>query len=147
MASNQSPSRSWLADLFSGVFLWLCAGFTLVSVCTPPEGIPGVDLCPFRRLTGVPCPGCGMTRSGANLVRGDVGRAFRYHPFGVAVIPICAGLGSMVLAPRSWRERAQRAVARWKIILQPLFWLCVAAFLSFGLVRCVLVLSGSLAFP
>lgn len=45
--------------------------------------------CPVRRLTGHRCPGCGMTRAVALLLRGKPWRATRTHP---AAIPIMAML-------------------------------------------------------
>jgi hypothetical protein len=36
--------------------------------------------CPFRALTGIPCPGCGMTRSFLSLFHLDFHDAFLYHP-------------------------------------------------------------------
>lgn len=36
--------------------------------------------CVFRRVTGVPCPGCGMTRAHLVALSLDFGRAFYYHP-------------------------------------------------------------------
>lgn len=35
--------------------------------------------CPFHSVTGLPCPGCGMTRAWLSLLRGDLTSAFRYH--------------------------------------------------------------------
>ncbi len=42
-------------------------------------------VCPFRALTGLPCPGCGMTRAWISLLHGDLSAAFRFHPFFWAV--------------------------------------------------------------
>ena len=36
--------------------------------------------CPFRIITGIPCPGCGMTRAFTSLFHFDLTRAFLYHP-------------------------------------------------------------------
>ena len=36
--------------------------------------------CLFRKLTGVPCPGCGMTRAHLAVLRLDFRAAFYYHP-------------------------------------------------------------------
>ena len=33
-------------------------------------------MCPFKLLTGVPCPGCGMTRAYLHLFEGDIQGAF-----------------------------------------------------------------------
>lgn len=36
--------------------------------------------CPFRRLTAIPCPFCGMTRAVLSALRLDFTSAFNYHP-------------------------------------------------------------------
>ena len=33
----------------------------------------GVELCWLRAISGLPCPGCGLTRSVCHLARGEVG--------------------------------------------------------------------------
>lgn len=61
----------------------------LVGVPLPP--------CPFRTLTGVPCPGCGTTRLAAAVASGDVGGALATDAPGllalVALAAIAAGFG------------------------------------------------------
>ncbi len=48
-----------------------------------------VCLCIFKRLTGIPCPGCGMGRATLELLRGNVAGSLHYNilcpPFTVAV--------------------------------------------------------------
>ncbi|MGX6602033.1 DUF2752 domain-containing protein [Micromonosporaceae bacterium Da 78-11] len=54
----------------------------------------GVGLpCPLRTLTGVPCPGCGLTTAAVALVRGDFGLAFAANPmiFGLAALALAVG--------------------------------------------------------
>jgi hypothetical protein len=48
----------------------------------------GPTICPIALLTGVPCPGCGMTRAASALLRGDLTLALDYHP----LIPLIAML-------------------------------------------------------
>lgn len=36
--------------------------------------------CLFRLFTGIPCPGCGLTRAYKSFMRGDIKQAFYYHP-------------------------------------------------------------------
>lgn len=38
--------------------------------------------CPFRLLTGLPCPGCGLTRSIGYLALGDFQLSIAHNPFG-----------------------------------------------------------------
>lgn len=47
--------------------------------------------CPIRFLTGVSCPGCGMTRAAAALVSFRFSDAFRFHPL-VYLLPPCAAV-------------------------------------------------------
>lgn len=44
-------------------------------------GIYSITLgCPFRRILGIPCPFCGMTRAVLSALRLDFAAAFHYHP-------------------------------------------------------------------
>lgn len=45
--------------------------------------------CPTRFVTGVCCPGCGMTRAVIHLCKGDISCAMYYHPL-VFTLPIIA---------------------------------------------------------
>ncbi len=39
--------------------------------------------CVFKRITTIPCPGCGMGRSTWSLMRGHVAQSLFYHPLGI----------------------------------------------------------------
>lgn len=43
-------------------------------------GVSGPIRCPFRRVTGVPCPFCGSSRAFRFLRRGQIGKALRDNP-------------------------------------------------------------------
>jgi hypothetical protein len=43
------------------------------------------SLCAFQRLTGRPCPGCGMTRAMVDLAHLDFAGSLRMHPLGVVL--------------------------------------------------------------
>jgi hypothetical protein len=42
----------------------------------------GVELCSMKYLTGLPCPGCGLTHSFAAVSSGHFADAFAFHFFG-----------------------------------------------------------------
>lgn len=44
--------------------------------------------CPIKFLTGISCPGCGMTRAILAFLRGDLKQAFYYHP--LFILPFVA---------------------------------------------------------
>jgi hypothetical protein len=59
----------------------------------------GPTLCPIRALTGVPCPGCGLTRATGALLRGRWGDAIDLHPLILlAALQLAIVWGLVVLA-------------------------------------------------
>lgn len=73
-----------------------CVGIFLVAALLEP-GVPGrsgltvagrplPETCIFLRTTGLPCPGCGLTRSCVAAVHGQVGESLAFHPLGLAVL-------------------------------------------------------------
>ena len=50
--------------------------------------------CRFHRLTGLDCPGCGMTRATHAALHGRIGEAFRFNLVGMILFPAAIiGLG------------------------------------------------------
>jgi hypothetical protein len=47
------------------------------------------SLCPFKLLTGFPCPGCGITKSLVYFYEGDMYKSLYYHILGPFVIAFC----------------------------------------------------------
>ena len=62
----------------------------VAAALIPRRGDRLPTICPFRLVTGYPCPTCGMTRSWHSLARLDPMRAVRDHPFGPAVLGMVA---------------------------------------------------------
>ncbi|MGE5326355.1 MAG: DUF2752 domain-containing protein [Deltaproteobacteria bacterium] len=60
---------------FSGLMLLASA---LVSAGNFPALIP----CPFKMLTGMPCPGCGLTHALCNISHGNFVQAWMDNPLG-----------------------------------------------------------------
>lgn len=44
--------------------------------------------CPIRKLTGFPCPGCGMTRAWLAVLKLNFKEAFRFHPLWFLPVPL-----------------------------------------------------------
>jgi hypothetical protein len=47
------------------------------------------SFCPFKMLTGFPCPGCGITKSLVYFYEGDIYKSMSYHVLGPFVILFC----------------------------------------------------------
>jgi hypothetical protein len=50
------------------------------------------SLCPFKLLTGFPCPGCGITKALVFLYEGDIIKSLQYHLFALPVVLFCVGI-------------------------------------------------------
>jgi hypothetical protein len=65
--------------------LWVLAGlaalggFLLLHAWVPAPGAQNT-VCLLRRLAGLPCPGCGLTRAFAHLAKGEWAAAASDHP-------------------------------------------------------------------
>ena len=64
-------------------FIWLAIAYHR-SVASENE----IGVCLFKRLTNIPCPSCGSTRSVLLLLKGDVLGALSLNPFGVILMVI-----------------------------------------------------------
>ena len=98
-----------LASLARSRWAPLAAVAALVALHFSPRTGLGLPLCMFRQLTGLPCPGCGLTRSLIVLAHGDLATAARMHPAGFPLFLLLLALALLALAPAAWR----RVVAGW----------------------------------
>ena len=69
--------------------------------------------CIWVTITGFPCPGCGLTRAGFALLRGDFRRAFEIHPFIYAI----ALLFLLFCVYRYILQKSQKVFTKWLIVL------------------------------
>ncbi len=65
-------------------------GALCVCAVTDPSQPTAWIFCPFRLLTGFPCPLCGMTRGLASLLRGRWQDAVAFHLFSPLVLAAIA---------------------------------------------------------
>src|SRR5690349_11305293 len=83
---------------------WIAAGGALAggaAFLLSPDGIDdGPVVCPFRLLTGLPCPGCGLTRSWVYLAHGQWRDSFLVNPFGIVLAALLVALIAAVVVAR-----------------------------------------------
>lgn len=75
----------------------------LMTMASPSDD--GLTICPMAFLTGVACPGCGMSRAIAWMFRGDLERSVGYHPLAplVVIISVIALVWALGRRFRGWR--------------------------------------------
>jgi hypothetical protein len=71
--------------------------------------------CPIRAVTGLPCPGCGLTTATLELLRGDVAGSLQTHAFAPIFL---AGLVLMIVSlvlPERQRQGLFSALNNWEV--------------------------------
>ena len=76
----RAVTASHLFDTGRRPLLALLATTLLVAVVLPWTPLYGVVLCPFRLISDLPCPGCGLGRGFCLISRGEFGAAFDANP-------------------------------------------------------------------
>ena len=64
--------RKELSILLASGYIWI--GFSFFT-----EGQTELIVCPFRLITGIPCPGCGLTRGIMAILHGNLHDALALH--------------------------------------------------------------------
>ena len=91
-------------------------------------GIP----CLFYTVTGLKCPGCGISRMLLSLLRLDFRAAFRYNPFLLLTSPILMFL--LIESDLQYVRNKRRKT----ILGQVLLWGEIVGLLAYGIIRNIL---------
>ena len=67
------------AQVFNFILL---SGVFLISFIYHPADEPAFTVCIFKNLSGLDCPGCGLTRSFCALSQGHLAKAFYFNKLG-----------------------------------------------------------------
>lgn len=136
---EQEPQAARPSRLLALYGLVMLTGVFVVSVWLNPTGGDYFTICGFKNLTGLPCPGCGLTHSFCAMGKGHLLAAFGFNLLGPVLFLIfalvwfrsaCVLLNKTSISMKvdQWMEHAQ--VVRWMTI----------AFLVFGAGRIVYLL-------
>ncbi|MBI5363255.1 MAG: DUF2752 domain-containing protein [Planctomycetes bacterium] len=124
--SETTGASRWLAAAVAAAALF-------ASFLWSADEFPKLPLCWLRRLTGVSCPGCGLTRSFCALSHADFGSAWSFHPFGIAFYLLAIALVAWPFAARRWPALVGRVgSSRWLVVVAIGF---VVALFGFGIAR------------
>ena len=113
--------------------------------------LPGADgriahlpsVCPFYSLTGLPCPGCGLTRAFVCLAHGRLDESLHWHPLGGLLFVLCAAIW---LRAGYALIRGVPAPSLEPRIAGRLAWALLALIIFSGAGRIALILSGQWTF-
>lgn len=112
------------------------------AVLSPQQATHGPVLCPFRLMTGLPCPGCGLTRSWVFWLHGDWQAGLTANPFGIVLLLAAVGFAAGVARALVMRrpvpaldELVRRRPAK----------VVIVAWLAFAVARMALVAAGVMA--
>ena len=96
-----------------------------------PTGVRFYPPCPFHKLTGLYCPGCGSTRAMHQLLHGNVAAAFDLNPLAVVMLPFVA----LALARQAWRVTRGRPAPVKRPVAPGAVWVLLVVVLLFGVAR------------
>ena len=86
-------------------------------------GVAVPEICLMKRSTGIPCPGCGLTRSWIAAAQGDLRASFQWHPLGVVLMAWVAAEGAvrgLWLAIRRLRPLVDRLLPGLNLLAIPI---------------------------
>ncbi len=133
--------RAWLNDPLGARRRWLsrtniCVAWLglLLGSFTPPHGI-GFPLCWLHATTGLPCPGCGLSRSLSCGLRGLWLESWCYHPLGLGILALFLTTAFASLLPAHLWERLERALESRALLFNALYATFVLTFVGFGTMR------------
>lgn len=109
----------------------ICGGVLLLASLMTIEGNQAVrlpfcqrplpSLCTFRRATGLPCAGCGLTRCFISLCHGQWQAAWSYNAAGIGFFCIVAAqiplrIGQMIRLQRGLEEWPLGRLGAWLLV-------------------------------
>jgi hypothetical protein len=105
---NVSFNQTWYAPLFSSLLESRREGLIIVGAGALHLGLSLAGLpawsCPIRAVTGIPCPGCGLTHAVFQLLQGDITASLQTHVFAPIFILAFMVLVFALFLPEKYRR-------------------------------------------
>lgn len=133
-ASPSAAPVSCYRLLFNPFCTW-GALLLLPIVAVLPSNGAGIPVCFFHALTGLPCPGCGLTRACSSLLHGQVQAAFTYHPFAFILLPLFVLIAAYNFFPAGARQGLEEFFCTHDRVIRLGYHGVIYAFVVFGVLR------------
>ncbi|HZM85965.1 MAG TPA: DUF2752 domain-containing protein [Blastocatellia bacterium] len=134
-SAAEAPSKKLALFGLIGLF----AVFMVSLLFTLPEG-QYFTICGFKNLTGLPCPGCGLTHSFCALGKGEITAAFSFNllgpPLFFALVLLWIRSGCVLLNKDKIVYRLDRFAGRLSVVKA-----FAIAFVVYGIARIVYLLA------
>jgi hypothetical protein len=109
---HSGPGSGSVSQRTAAVSLFALTSVFLVSVLYyPPDGTY-LTICLFKSLTGLPCPGCGLTHSFCALAKGHIAQALSYNLLGPPIFVLASAFWLRSIGVLLGRTRAVNAFDR-----------------------------------
>ena len=119
---------------FSVAAAWL--GLALAAVLSPAHF--GDSICWVQDVTGIPCLGCGLTRSLSCALRGMFSASWHYHPMGMLILALFVFVAGQSLLRRRYRHQLHVFVTAHAFGFQIAYFVFVLVFVAYGVGRAAL---------
>ncbi|MBL8150447.1 MAG: DUF2752 domain-containing protein [Blastocatellia bacterium] len=130
-----------VASKYANLFLILMVALVvLTSFFYHPDPEPSFRICGFYNLLGLPCPGCGLTRSFCAFAKGEFVASLYFNPLGPFMFLGFLFFGfAAVLKGFGYKRLMEKAT---NLLYSKLFYrLFVSSFFGFGVIRIVYIIS------
>lgn len=122
-------ARAWHGAVHAPAVTGLAACGVVVAFALDSSTVSdGPVVCPFRLVTGLPCPACGSVRAWVAVLDGDVAAGLQHNPFAVLLLVATVVLLASIVVRRTVPDLER--VAR-----HPLSVAVVATWVAWGAVR------------
>jgi hypothetical protein len=139
----QDDGRELWSKRLSWVILFAMTGVMLISIVHSPAPVkPGEEyftVCGFKNLTGLPCPGCGLTHSFCEIGKGHLASAMNWNWLGLPLFTMVILVWVQSLLILTNRMKSAIALNRLAARVRPLR-LFVLAFVLYGAGRITYIL-------
>jgi hypothetical protein len=131
LTNSKPPANLWLGKPCV-IAAWLGLALALV---TPPHGFDGIQLCWIQSITGIPCLGCGLTRSLSCGLHGMFAESWQYHPMGILILPLFLFTAIQSTMPESCRDKLKSFMQVRAAFFNSLYLIFILAFIGYGTSR------------
>jgi len=127
--------------LFNPFCTWGALVLLPLAAALPSDGA-GIPVCWFHALTGLPCPGCGLTRAFSSLLHGHLQAAFAYHPFVFLFFPLFLMCAAYNFFPTGARQKLERFCRTHDRVIRTGYHGVIYSFVVFGVLRLLACVAG-----